>query len=239
MLGKRGRIGLLVPATNTVAEYELSRMLPADVSISTARVVSSMAESEVQRLSDYRLQVIKAAKEVQFTNPRVIAWACTSGSFIQGAGYDVAMVAEVQSTTSAQVFTTSTAVLEGIAALGVKKIAMGTPYRDSVAAIEKRFLEDSVPGLEVVNVKNLNVIGPGRRGLIEPEEVYRLGLAVNVPEAQALFLSCTDVRTLEAIPRLEEALQKPVISSNQCTLWAALKRLGVETTSVVGSLSRS
>jgi len=239
VLGWRGRIGLLVPATNTVAENEFWSMIPEGISITAARVVSIQSEDEHQRLAGYRAQVIKAAQEVGHANPSVIAWTCTSGSFIGGAGYDQQLVAEVESLVDVPVLTTSTAVIEAIRHLAVTRLAMGTPYRDSVTQVEKIFLENSIPNLRVVSTRNLNVLGPGQRGYILPAQVYDLGRDVDTPEAQAVFLSCTDVRTREVLEMLEQDLQKPVISSNQSTLWAILRRLGVETTSVVGMLGRS
>lgn len=239
MLGWRGRIGLLVPATNTVAENEFWSMIPEGITIAAARVVSIQSEDEHKRLEGYRAQVIKAAQEVKHAKPSIIAWTCTSGSFIGGAGYDQQLVAEVESLVNVPVLTTSTAVLEAIRHLGITRLAMGTPYRDSVTQVEKVFLENSIPNLNVVSTRNLNVLGPGRRGFILPAQVYDLGRDVDTPEAQAIFLSCTDVRTREVLEMLERDLQKPVISSNQSTLWAILRRLGVETSSVMGMLGRS
>ena len=239
MLGWRGRIGLLVPATNTVAENEFWSMIPDGTTIATARVVSIQSEDEHQRLAGYRAQVIKAADEVLHVNPSIIAWTCTSGSFIGGAGYDERLVAEVQARVKVPVLTTSTAVLEAIRHLGISRLAMGTPYRDSVTRVEKTFLENSIANLQVVSTRNLNVRGPGRRGYIQPAEVYALAREVDTPDAQAVFLSCTDVRTREVLELLERDLGKPVISSNQATIWAILRRLGVATSRVIGALGRS
>ena len=236
MLGWRARIGLLVPATNTVAENEFWAMIPEGVTIGTARVVSVQAEDEHKRLAGYRAQVMKAAEEVKHIEPSIIAWTCTSGSFIEGEGYDRQLVEEATAVACAPAVTTSTAVMDAIRHLGIRKLAMDTPYRDSVTQIEKEFFERSMPGLSIVNTRNLNVLGPGRRGYILPETVYELGRSVDTPEADAVFLSCTDVRTREVLEHLERDLGKPVISSNQSTLWSILRRLGIETGSVVGRL---
>ena len=238
MLGWRARIGLLVPATNTVAENEFWAMIPEGVTIGPARVVSIQAGDEHKRLAGYRSQVMKAAQEVKHIEPSIIAWTCTSGSFIDGAGYDQKLVDEATAITGAPAVTTSTAVMEAIRHLGIRKLAMGTPYRDSITQVEKEFFERSMPGLRIVSTRNLSVLGPGRRGHILPETVYDLGRSVDTPEAEAVFLSCTDVRTREVLEYLERDLGKPVISSNQSTLWAILRRLGIETRTVVGRLGR-
>jgi len=53
---------------------------------------------------------------------------------------------------------------------------------------------------------------------------------VNIPEADAVFISCTSVRTFEIIAPLERDLGKPVISSNQATIWHALRKTGIRDT---------
>ena len=65
------------------------------------------------------------------------------------------------------------------------------------------------------------------QGALKPEQVYALGLRCDHPEAEAIVLSCTDMRTLEVLEALEVALDKPVVSSNQALMHVASKRLGV------------
>jgi maleate isomerase len=55
-----------------------------------------------------------------------------------------------------------------------------------------------------------------------------MGLRVDGKENEAIFISCTNFRTIEIIQELEEATGKPVISSNQATLWYALRKLGLK-----------
>ena len=61
-----------------------------------------------------------------------------------------------------------------------------------------------------------------------PEVAYRLAKRANRPEADALLLSCSDFPSMAMLPRLEEELGKPVVTSNQATLWAALRAGGVK-----------
>jgi maleate isomerase len=76
-------------------------------------------------------------------------------------------------------------------------------------------------------------------GLQEFYVPYKLARMVNSPEAQAIFISCTNFRSLEVIEKLENDLGKPVISSIQATVWAALQCLSIcETLPSAGSLFR-
>jgi maleate cis-trans isomerase len=65
-------------------------------------------------------------------------------------------------------------------------------------------------------------------GRLVPEEAYNLALSVTDTRNEAIFISCTNFRAIEIIQPLEDETGKPVISSNQATLWYALQVLGIE-----------
>ena len=65
-----------------------------------------------------------------------------------------------------------------------------------------------------------------------PEAVFDLGRRADSAEAEVLVLSCTDMRSVEALERLEIALGKPVITSNQAMIFAALPHLGLPADSI-------
>ena len=68
------------------------------------------------------------------------------------------------------------------------------------------------------------------QGELDPSAVFDLGLAADHSDADALVLSCTDMRSVEIIERLEQAIGKPVISSNQAMMFQALQHAGIEDT---------
>ena len=236
MLGSRARIGIIVPATNTATEFEFWKIVPDGVTLSFARAVSSRDPDQLTRLSAYRDSALAGAREVAEVKPNLIVWACTSGSFIKGAGYDRALSDEIERAVGVPVLTTSSAVIEALTTLDVTRLAMGTPYPQPVTDIEAKFFEDSVSGLKVVNTAIIDIADPYSRGLIRPEQAYELGRRADTPEAQAIFLSCTDLQTFAIIDELEQATGKPVISSNSATAWAMFGRLGIEPLRRVGQL---
>lgn len=60
-----------------------------------------------------------------------------------------------------------------------------------------------------------------------PEVTYKVACEVNTPEAGAVFISCTNFKSVTIIERLENDLGKYVFSSNTATMWHALKKLGI------------
>jgi maleate isomerase len=154
--------------------------------------------------------------------PGVIAYGCTAGSFLKGAADDQAMCARLINLTGVPFLTTSSAVTEALRHLRVRRIAMATPYLDSVNEHEKRYLGESA-GVEVVSMKGLNIVGNLPKGRLGPEVAAALVREVDHPEAEAIFISCTNFRTMEVLAPLEAELGKPVFSSNQATLWGAMR----------------
>ncbi len=63
-------------------------------------------------------------------------------------------------------------------------------------------------------------------GLLDPSSAFELGCAVDHKDADAVMLACGNWRTLGIVDRLEATLGKPVVTTNQVTLWAALRLIG-------------
>lgn len=227
MIGWRARIGVIVPATNTATEHEFWPALPAGATLSFTRIISSRDTDQVKRLSSYRDGAIEGAREVAEVRPDLIVWACTSGSFVNGAGYDRELAGQMTAATRIPVLTTSTALVTALETMGVRRIALGAPYPQQITDVAARFLQDSVPGLSVVNTAIIDIADPYSRGKIAPEEAYRLAKRADTDEAEAIVLSCTDLQTFAVVEALEHDLGKPVVSANLATLWALLGRLGL------------
>jgi maleate isomerase len=99
------------------------------------------------------------------------------------------------------------------------------PYIEDVARAAVKFVEDN--GTEVVNARWLNKSGFDI-SLIPEDELYKLAVETDTPESDALFISCTSLHTFGIIEKLEKDLKKPVITSNQATIWHALRLAGIE-----------
>ncbi len=223
MYGARGRIGLMVPTGNTTMEPELNRMLPDGVSLHANRVyLENVTPRALRAMED---ETVVSARGLVACGVGVIAFGCTSGSFVGGAGYDKGLIRLIEDATGIAATTTTSAVLRALRALGIERVAMATPYTDAVNDLEKTFLESQ--GFEVVRMAG--------GGLIETPDIQNCDPAVSLARArevdhdraEAVFISCTGFRTIENLAQLEEDLGKPVISANQCTLAECLRILGV------------
>jgi maleate isomerase len=230
MFGWRGRIGLIVPSSNSTSEMEFQQMTSEGVSVHTSRVYNPEVKTEAEKeeaILKMNQEVQRAATEVASIHPAVIVYACTTGSFLKGPGHDEEIERTIRNQTGVQALTTTTAVVEALKVLNLKKIAMATPYTSGIARKEKNFLEAVIPGLKIVSEKNLETVSNLERGNLFPFSAYLTAKEANTPEADGVFISCTNWRTIEIIGPLEHDLGKPVVTSNQASLWFALKKMGM------------
>ena len=220
--GSRARIGLIYMASSTVMEPEFYAMAPEGVSIHTDRIIlpaptiagleAMMEGKEVRRCASFLAQAPL----------HVIMFGGTSATFLHGAGWDRKVIDQMAAVTHGiPTSTTSTAVLNALTLLGVKKISIVTPYLDAVTARATAFFEAS--GFGVVSSKGLNLDTDHAIGAVPVAEVYEFAKRNCHPDAEALFLSCTNWRTVGAIEALEKALGIPVVSAIQASFWECLR----------------
>lgn len=222
MYGWRGRIGLLVPSVNTVAEPEMNRIAPEGIVAFAARMRNTKADF------DDTLGLIKhverAADELMSAHVDVVAFTCTAGSFIQGGKGEDELKKLIEKTAHVPSVTTSGAVVRALKTLKARKLVIVTPYPEEINRLERAFFEEN--GFEVLAIKGLGITDAFLIGCEMPENTYRFVKSMDDPSADAIFISCTNYRTFDIIERLEDGCKKPVVTSNQATFWAALRTIG-------------
>ena len=222
MYGWRGRIGLLVPSVNTVAEPEMNRMAPEGVACFAARMRNARADFE--DTVGLIKHVERAADELASAHVDVVAFTCTAGSFVQGGKGEDELQKKIEKAAQTPSVTTSGAVVKALRSFRAKRLVMATPYPEEINRLEKVFFEEK--GFEVLTIKGLGIIDAFKIGLEMPDSTYRFVKSVDSSSADAVFISCTNYRTIDIIERLEDDFKKPVVSSNQATFWAALRTIG-------------
>ena len=107
--------------------------------------------------------------------------------------------------------------------MGVAKVALASPYPQWLNDKLGVFLADK--GIDVVAEKGQNVECPA---FLPPENSEALAREVDCAEADGIFISCTNFRSLESVDKLEAALGKPVLTSNTTAMWHTLRVAGFE-----------
>jgi maleate isomerase len=184
--------------------------VPVEVSLQGARLAG-----EQQALRD-------AVRALSPVAPEVVAYACTSGSFVTGVAGERGMCAAMEQAGEMPALTTSGALLDTLHQIGAPRIALVTPYTRSVTVALEDYLAEG----------GIAVTGRAYLGLTQHiwkvpyQEVTDMARQAVIGTADALFISCTNLPTYDVIPQLEEELRMPVLSANQVTMRAALRRIG-------------
>ena len=223
--GWRARIGLILPSVNVTMEPEMARVMPAGVSIHTARVMTR-GKTTPDSYREMACDVERAAELLETADVDIVAYACTSGSIVED---EEPILERIRQITKVPAVATAPAVVEALRRLGISAVAVATPYVEFVNEAERKYLE--VRGFTVTAIKGLllgKTAGDRRAIGKQPAEVaFRLAREVDSPEAQGLFISCTNFATLPIIALLEREAGKPVVTSVQATAWALLRALGI------------
>lgn len=216
-------IGVVAPY-DFALDRELWRWVPNDVSLYVTRLRYAPMPVTVDmavHISEPE-QVEAGAANVLAVSPLVTAYACTSGSFVKGMAGEAALVAAMRAAGAPAAVTTSGAMLTALRHLGLRKVATVTPYTADLTIGLTSYLMEA--GIEVVATAGLGMTT--RIWAVPYETTADLVRATDVPDAEAIVISCTNLPTYDLIARLEADLGKPVVTANQVTMWAALAVAG-------------
>lgn len=216
-------IGVVAPF-DLALDRELWRWTPDHVSLYLTRtphldvpVSVDMAEAlgDAEALSS-------ACRDVATARPAATVYLCTSGSFVGGLAGEARLRECMAAAGAREPLTTSGALLEALAAVGARRVAVGTPYDRALTERLERFLGEA--GFAVTGSALLGMGADIWR--VSAATVRELVRALPLDGADAVFLACTNLPTHGVICDLEEELGVPVLSANLVSLWAALERVG-------------
>jgi maleate isomerase len=227
MYGRRARIGRINPSPETVGDEEWRRLMPDGVIVVSTRMYIERVDPA--GLTSMVTNVERAARELATARPNVILMAGTAAAFNGGLNFDAELSNRIKLASGGVIGTTTmTAVVEALRVMNIRKVAVATSYIQTVDQALCTVLKGS--GVEVLMIKGMGFLKSIDMGDIEPEQTYRFARDVfeSVPEADGYFISCGNLRTLEAIAPLEHDFDRPIITSNQAGLWHALRLANVK-----------
>jgi maleate isomerase len=217
----RARIGLIIPSSNRLTEPQFRRFLPGDVAVHTTRL--RMTGKHSKPLAALLDDVAAAAGALGDAKCDVIVFHCTANSMEHGPEGEREILKAIRDASGAEAMTTAQAVVQALHASNIKKLVMISPYQQSHNDHEKDYL--AAMGFETIHDVALG-LPPSDGYLAYPPSRWIDCVRDNIrDDADGYFLSCTNTTQIDTIATLEPELGKPVLNSNQATIWAALKRL--------------
>jgi len=225
---------MLLPSSSSVQERDIGRALPDDITLHVARMRLNNVDAE----STLRIvqEIESESQKLADVDVDVIIFPATAPSSRNGPGYDQELIKRISTASGKPATTASTALLDALRVLSVKRIAIGAPWSDSVNATVAAFLESN--GVQVVAQEALGFVRNIEIGLLDPQTAFDIGRRADRPDADAVLLACGNWSTFSIIDQLERDLGKPVLTTNQVTLWHALRMMNTRPLEGLGVLLR-
>jgi maleate isomerase len=228
MIGWRARLGFLVPPGNPTVEPEMMALAPEGVSLHFHRMdagegVPGALDNQDERTRAMIDSLGAAVPLLAAVKPGIIVIAHTATSYYLGREGEAELLARLSAASGVTVVTAFGCVAAALARLGVRRIAVGTPYSVATTAQGRAHLK--AHDFDVVRCENLQ----GVTNIYDEtaERAYGLARSIDRPDAEAVFLSGTGMPTLPVLDPLEQDLGKPVLSSASAMMWHALRSCGV------------
>ncbi len=217
---QKKNFGLIALATDLTSEPDFVQLMPHDqVGIYTTRVAYENPTTP-ESLRDMAPRLCAAADLILPGEPlNVICYSCTAASVV--IGDDVVAQAIHTVRPGVPVVTPSAAARLAFTALGVRKISILTPYLVETSQPMADYFTQH--GLEIQRFDCLGMSDDRDMARISQSSIIAAAVRVDVPQAEALFISCTAVPSVAVIAEIENRIGKPVVTSNQASAWAMMR----------------
>ncbi len=169
-------------------------------------------------------RAVAAAELLADARCDIIVFHCTGSSMHDGLEAEREVIDAIQKATGRLATSTASALLAALEAMDARKVVLTAPSTEEGLESETRFVESA--GYEVVHGRAVGL--PGSDGFVaEPSETWvQVAIEEQDPRADLMLMACTNLHTTEVIQEMEAAIGRPVLTSNQSTLWYCLRRLG-------------
>lgn len=226
----RARFGALVPFTNSNLEPDMTLLRPPGVSLHFARMGGYDRDEipDADQMHGLGAADLEGPLEMLMgVRPDVIFYGCTSATLTHGPAFDRDLAVRISRESGAHTVTAAGALVHALHTIGAKRIGFASPYVSAINDMAIAFLADQ--DVETIARSEVSeTLGNDGQGALTPERVMALGQAADHADADAIVLSCTDMRSVETLARLEDVLGKPVITSNQAMVFQALQLAGMD-----------
>lgn len=221
----QARLGLIIPSSNRLTESHMRRFAPVGLEVHVTRL--RMTGPHHVPLDALVARAVDAAHLLADAGCDAIVFHCTASSMEAGRDGEARLLHALRSATDCTVSSTASAVVAALRAVQAQKIVLLSPYVAATHEHEIGFLAEC--GIATVGGRALGLRGGADYMQVTPREWLRHAVeaCAGAPKFDAVFLSCTNIHSLEVIEPLEACIERPVLASNQAVLWHALRTTGL------------
>jgi maleate isomerase len=217
------KVGLIALSTDQTIEgdfYTICKNLPLDIFVNRIHNQNPLTKENLLKMQD-DLELV-TSKILPDERINTIAYGCTSGTI--AIGEDKVKEKILLAKQDCYVTTPVTSAIKAFKQMNVRKIALFTPYPDAVnKTILDYFTQKSI---KVSSFTSLNLNLDSEIAQVDPNYILEISSKLEIKNADALFISCTALPVLDILDKLENKIQKPVLSSNQTLIWDTIRSVG-------------
>ena len=218
------RVGLVLLSTDHTTEADFTRLVASgDVGLFTTRIAYANPVTPDNLVAMQPRLEAAAGLLLPGEELDVVCFGCTSASVLIG---DAAVEASIRrAKPGVAVVTPASAGVAGLKSLGARRISVLTPYTPQTSAPMASYFETH--GFDLASVTCLGLEDDRQMARISPASLVEAAVAAMAPDAEALFVSCTALRTARVAAEIEKRIGKAVVTSNQASAWACLNHCGL------------
>ncbi len=235
---KHFRIGQIVPSSNVTMETEIPALLRARETIGDERFTFHSSRMRMKHVTKEELAKMDAdsdrcALELSDARVDVMGYACLVAIMSMGHGYHCVSGPRLRKVTEengapAPVVTSAGALIEGLRAMGVKKVALVAPYMKPLTEMVVDYIRNE--GIEVSDYRALEIQDNLAVAAHDPMKLPDIVAGMKTDDVDAVVLSaCVQMPSLPAVPMVEARSGKPVVTAAIATTWQMMRALGIET----------
>ena len=217
------KVGLLTLSTDLTIErdfYSICQKLPLDIFVNRIHNENPLTKENLSKMYDQIVPVTEKILPGEKIN--TVAYGCTSGTI--AIGEDRVKEKIQLAKPDCYVTTPITSAIKAFKKMNVKKIAVFTPYPESVNKTIFEYLNKK--SINIISLSTFNLDLDVDIARVDPQYLLETLTNLNINDAEALFVSCTALPALEIIEEVEKKINKPVFSSNQTLIWDTIRSVG-------------
>ena len=219
------RIGVIALSTDFTIEQDFRNIChhnPVDIFVNRIPFENPLNHKNYLKMADHISEV--SSQILPSEDIDIVAYGCTSGTIAIGSDRIKEEVNKAKP--KSKVTTPITAAMKAFNHLGLKKIAVLTPYPKDVNATVYNYLMDN----------NINVESFSSFNLEYDSEIAQVSLAslekeiskIDLSNVDGLFVSCTALKIVDVLDKVESSQNTVVISSNQAIIWDCIRSVGID-----------
>ncbi len=220
--GINSKVGLIALSTDFMIEKDFKKIIEnmkVDLFVNRIRSYYPLTKENLIKMAENVTEVSKDILPDEKLD--CVVYGCTSGTI--ASGYDLIKDKINLAKPEAKVVTPSSAAVKALRKMNVKKVSIFTPYSEKLNNDVVDYFKKE--NFIVTSNSYFDILYDNDIAKVDPDYLFEVITKMDLGEAEAVFLSCTNLPALNIVDKLEKKLNKIVLSSNQVLIWDTLQNI--------------